>query len=102
MRRVPARIEFYLDTNRCAEQRPRNASCCQIPEISKRARSHPRPRPARRNWAAGTIFEQGCCQSGGPSNRRNGMANRDVLAIGASAGGVQALQFLAKKFPQIG
>jgi two-component system chemotaxis response regulator CheB len=27
------------------------------------------------------------------------MANRDVLAIGASAGGVQALQFLAKKFP---
>ena len=26
------------------------------------------------------------------------MANRDVLAIGASAGGVQALQFLAKKF----
>ena len=28
------------------------------------------------------------------------MANRDILAIGASAGGVQALAFLAKNFPR--
>ena len=28
------------------------------------------------------------------------MANRDILAIGASAGGVEALSFLAKNFPR--
>jgi two-component system chemotaxis response regulator CheB len=28
------------------------------------------------------------------------MANRDILAIGTSAGGVQALLFLAGRFPQ--
>src|SRR5215813_957683 len=30
----------------------------------------------------------------------NDMANRDVLAIGTSAGGVEALIFLAKRFPR--
>jgi len=28
------------------------------------------------------------------------MANRDILAIGASAGGVEALSFLAQNFPR--
>jgi two-component system, chemotaxis family, protein-glutamate methylesterase/glutaminase len=35
-----------------------------------------------------------------PTERENDMANRDVLAIGTSAGGVEALMFLAKHFPR--
>jgi hypothetical protein len=34
------------------------------------------------------------------STERSFMANRDILAIGTSAGGVEALLFLAKKLPR--